>query len=233
MHDPSMAFIGPLDRPTLSDGVYERLGELICSGQLVPGEKLVIDRLAKQFDVSITPVREAMRRLQREGLVTEIPYRGMVVSKATHEQLRELFEVRGLLDGYAAAQASIVMTAEDFESTEKLLQDLEAAARAVDVSEFRRLNALFHSSFVKKARSRTLQEQIADITRNTERYRHSDDVFDRAYVEASQAEHRELFSLLQQRRCDDIERLHRRHAISFVDHLIRGQGGERDADHEG
>jgi DNA-binding GntR family transcriptional regulator len=218
-----MTPIRPLGRGTLSDAVYERLGELICSGGFVPGEKLVIDKLAKQFDVSITPVREAMRRLQREGLVTETPYRGMTVTRATDEQLRELFAVRGLLEGYAAAEASQVMTAEDLAVTAGLLDALERATDDNDVREFRRRNTEFHNSFVHKAPSQALQDAIGAIARNTERYRHSDDVFDRAYLEASQAEHRELLTLLQQRRRDDLERLHRRHAMTFVDHLIRGR----------
>lgn len=229
----AMSTIHPLGRGTLTDAVYERLGDLISSGQLVPGEKLVIDRLARQFDVSITPVREALRRLQHEGLVTETPYRGVIVSKASHEQLRELFAVRGLLEGYAAAEACRVMSAAEFAVTDGLLAALERATAAADVREFRRLNREFHDSFVHRAPSRALQAAIADIARNTERYRLADTCLDSAYLAAAQAEHRQLYTLLRKGRGEELERLHRRHAMTFVDHLIRGQETEPRAHHQG
>jgi DNA-binding GntR family transcriptional regulator len=211
--------VQPSARKTLADGIYDQLRDLISSAKLRPGEKLVIDTLAKQFQVSITPVREALRRLEREGLVTEAPYKGMVVSNFSQHELRELFTVRGVLEGYAVAEACRVLTVDDLARIQEQLDQLEDAARAGDLRRFRRLNTSFHQLILSHAPSRTLQRMIADLARNTDRYRLLDSDMDAEYMRAAQAEHRTLVDLLRRRRAADAERLSRRHALTFVEHL--------------
>jgi DNA-binding GntR family transcriptional regulator len=218
--------VQPSARTTLADGIYGQLRDLISAGKFRPGEKLVIDSLAKQFEVSITPVREALRRLEREGLVTEEPYKGMVVSNASHRELGELFAVRGVLEGYAIAEVCRVLTVEDLAVTEGELQTMELAVRSGDLRAFRRHNTRFHDSILRHAPSETLQRMIADLARNTNRYRLLDADLDAEYMRAAQAEHHKLVELLQQRRAKDAERLARRHALTFVEHLMHQK--ERD-----
>lgn len=219
--------VQPSTRKTLADGIYEQLRDLISSAKLRPGEKLIIDSLAKQFQVSITPVREALRQLEREGLVTETRYKGMIVSNASERELAELFAVRGVLEGYAVAEACRNLTAEDMDRIDVELAALQDAVRAGDLRRFRRLNTRFHKLILSYAPSQTLQRMIADLARNTDRYQLLDEDMDAEYMKASQAEHRALVDLLRRRRASDAERLSRRHALTFVEHLNLRREQER------
>lgn len=214
--------ISPAPRSTMVEHVYEELRGQIWSGARSPGEKLVIDHLAAGFNVSITPVREALRRLQLEGLVTDIPFRGTSVAKATEAELRELFAIRGVLEGYALAQSLEAFTPEVLARVGGIVdRDLQAAVDANDVPTFRRRNLAFHECLLEIACRGKLRTMVFDLMRNTERYRLLEIQLDRDYMESAQAQHRRLVELLQRRRPGDLERLSRKHALAYVDYLAR------------
>lgn len=83
--------------------VARKLRAAILSGQFQPGQRLLERELVARMGVSRTPIREALRKLEREGLVTTVPYKGPIVTKPTPESARELYEVRAALEGQAAA----------------------------------------------------------------------------------------------------------------------------------
>lgn len=99
-----VATVRPVKRDTvrLVDEIHERLLEMISAGQLAPGVKLYQERLAEEFGVSRTPIREALLRLEREGLVESQPGRGMFVRGVGGSEIRELYEVREILEPFAA-----------------------------------------------------------------------------------------------------------------------------------
>jgi DNA-binding GntR family transcriptional regulator len=86
---------------TLRTMVEDRLRAAICSGRFKPGQRLVERELCELIDVSRTSVREALRQLEAEGLVTSVPHRGPVVSTISMEEARQLYAVRALLEGFA------------------------------------------------------------------------------------------------------------------------------------
>lgn len=216
------AVLNPARRQTLTGHAYEQLLAAICSGALSPGQKLVIDSIARKLGLSITPVREALRRLQHEGLVTEVPYSGMQVSAFSTEELRELFGIRGVLEGYAIRMATDRLTDADLETIQAELDVLEDSTERGDVAAFRRHNTRFHEAILHRGMGKgALAEMIRQLTRNTERYRAAGAVLDQAYLEAAQAEHRRLVEFLRQRRADEAEMLTRNHALTFVNHLSR------------
>ena len=81
--------------------VEDRLREAICSGHFKPGERLIERQLCEMIDVSRTSVREALRQLEAEGLVTSVPHRGPVVSTISVDEAQQLYSVRALLEGFA------------------------------------------------------------------------------------------------------------------------------------
>jgi DNA-binding GntR family transcriptional regulator len=212
----------PTQRQTLTGRVYEQVRDAICSGALPPGQKLVIDGLARDMGVSITPVREALGRLQREGLVTDAPYSGVRVSDLSLTELRELYTIRGALEGLAVRMAAERLTAEDLAAIRDELTALEAATARGDVSAFREHNVRFHDAILAGCRSAPLLEMIAQVTRNTERYRRTGNiVLGQPYLDAVEAEHQRLMTLLEQRRGEDAEALARNHALTFIAHMER------------
>jgi DNA-binding GntR family transcriptional regulator len=212
----------PTQRQTLTGRVYEQVRDAICSGALPPGQKLVIDGLARDMGVSITPVREALGRLQREGLVTDAPYSGVRVSDLSLTELRELYTIRGALEGLAVRMAAERLTAEALAAIRDELTALEAATARGDVSAFREPNVRFHDAILAGCRSAPLLEMIAQVTRNTERYRRTGNiVLGQPYLDAVEAEHQRLMTLLEQRRGEDAEALARNHALTFIAHMER------------
>lgn len=96
-----------IERRGLRDRVYDRILQILLRGDVGPGERLSIDTIARQLDVSPTPVREAMVQLERTGLVTREALKGYrVAPPLAAEQLRELFEARIMLESHAAALAT-------------------------------------------------------------------------------------------------------------------------------
>jgi len=222
----------PATRRTLTQHVYDELAAAISSGRLPPGEKLVIDALARDFNVSITPVREALMRLKREGLVLEVPYSGVYVSKLDLDELRELFLLRGVLEGYGAHLAVEHVTEADLAALRRQYEDLDRAATRGDVAAFREGNLRFHALMLAPAPGRALQDVITLLVRNTERYRAiGDRHLDRTYLEAASADHRRVMAAFEARRGEEVETLARAHALTFVTHLERclrteGAGGQ-------
>ena len=94
------------DRQTAGMDVYQSIYELLLNGSLKPGDRLTEAKLAKRFGISRTPVREALRRLQTQGLLQHQPYRGMVVATLDPQAVTELYVMREVLEGTAAALAA-------------------------------------------------------------------------------------------------------------------------------
>lgn len=101
--DMSNRFL-PIDahRPRLADEVYRQIVTAVGDGTLRPGDRLIQERLAEAMGVSRTPVREALLRLEREGLITPAGRRGFVVRGASEGEIRDIYETREAIEGYAA-----------------------------------------------------------------------------------------------------------------------------------
>ena len=130
--------------PTKQRAVYEALRAEILGGKLKPGEAMVIDALAKRFQVSIIPVREALRQLQSERLVEIRPHTGVSVTMVDVASLGEIFAMLGALEGISAIHALPHLKAEHFSQFDVLLQKLEATAQKGDRAGFEAANREFH-----------------------------------------------------------------------------------------
>lgn len=134
-----------------SDMVTDALRELITDGQISPGTPLRQRQLAEQFDVSYTPVREALRRLESEGLVVTDVHRGASVSQAESDELEENFRILAALESLAGSIAVTKMTDEDMAEIEDLYQ--QVAACGPDDGQLAELNRRFHFRVYECARS--------------------------------------------------------------------------------
>lgn len=130
--------------PTKQRLVYETLRAEIIGGELEPGQVLVIDALARRFEVSIIPVREALRQLQSERLVEIRPHTGVRVAGVEVSALAEIFCLLGALETATALRALPGMGPENLAEMEGLIRRLEAAADAGDMPAFEMANREFH-----------------------------------------------------------------------------------------
>jgi len=152
---------------SLSEVVTERIRGRILDGTLKPGERLVEDRLSVELGVSRVPVREALRGLSAEGLVTLLPRRGATVVEVTPQSVAELVEVRALLEGLNARLAAQRHDPEIVAKLEETLARGNEAAKAGTAEELARLNAEFHEQLAEASRNSVLCEVMRSLRERT------------------------------------------------------------------
>ena len=130
-------------RQSLVDVAYVALREAITSGTLVPGARLREAALAKHFSVSTTPIREALRRLDREGLVRLAPNRGAVVTEFNLREILDLFEIRELLECGAARRAAS-QPSRDVRDAESIIAAAASLVTQRERIEWNRIEVCFH-----------------------------------------------------------------------------------------
>jgi DNA-binding GntR family transcriptional regulator len=193
----------PESAPNLSTEVYESLRRAIVEGSIRPNERLIEVELAERLDVSRTPIRESMQRLAADGLVIS-RRRGWVVREHSPQEIRDIYEVRAALEGYAARLAAIRATDEEIAEIVRIHESYIAELERTSRGHLLEHNDAFHNAVVAASGNARLAEQIE---RNTAFYFvHriagflSDDE-----VRVSIAGHQELVDALVARQPDDAE----------------------------
>lgn len=130
---------------TTVDLVLGRLREAIVSGRFAPGQHLRETELAQDLGVSRTPVREALRRLENEKLVVNLPYRGVVVKELSEHEGRSVYQVRAVLEGLVARLATENRTPEMLQAMEESLSDAEKALMSDDRTGLTEATQRFHN----------------------------------------------------------------------------------------
>lgn len=149
-------------RPT-RERVLEKLREAILSGRFQPGQRLIERELVEQLGVSRTPIREALRKLELEGLVTTVPYKGPIVTLPTVDDARQLYEVRAALEGQATALLAARARPEDLERLESYVEAAEEAVRAGDVRAVLAANNAFHDELAARCGNTLLKSLIDNL----------------------------------------------------------------------
>lgn len=135
------------DRDTLHLKVCRVLREAILRGEFKPGQRLVQEELANSLGVSRMPVREALRKLESEGLVSIEPHRGAVVKSLTVEDVKEIYVLRSQFEKMAVEKSVERMGKEDIQALENVMEEMK---RAEDAEEFIEKNIQFHRLLVKR-----------------------------------------------------------------------------------
>mgnify|MGYP003299253459 FL=1 len=128
----------------LRDVVFQTLRQAILRGELKPGERLMEIQLANKLGVSRTPIREAIRKLELEGLVLMIPRRGAEVAEITEKSLRDVLEVRGALEELAVDLACERITEEDISKLKEAAKEFESTLSNEDVTKIAEADVKFH-----------------------------------------------------------------------------------------
>jgi DNA-binding GntR family transcriptional regulator len=153
--------------PPLRDLVTERIRDAILAGRYRPGERLVEDRLATDFQVSRNPVREALRSLASEGLVVVTPRRGAAVAAFSAAEGQEMIEARAMLEGLNARHAARRHDPEMIAALREVLAEGRAKAGSASPEELVRLNARFHDLLAAAGSSRVLGDIMRSLRERT------------------------------------------------------------------
>lgn len=147
---------------SVREAAYAHLRGAILMGTLLPGARISEPGLAQELGISRTPVREALQRLAQEGLVELLPGRGARVRVLSAEEVREVYDVRALLEGEAAALAAENATEAELNRLERLLQALDALPKEAYAQQMQ-VDFDFHTTLVEAAHNKTLARIYADL----------------------------------------------------------------------
>jgi DNA-binding GntR family transcriptional regulator len=156
---------------TLRERVVEAIRESIVKGQLKPSERLTEEEMAEQYQISRTPVREAFRELAAEGFIDIYPHRGAVVSSWDQKDVEDFYELKALLESYAARKAVDRLTEKDLQKMEKLNEQLERMAGKEDSAAVLKAHNEFHSVFVNACGNDKIVQINEQLVRQYRRYR--------------------------------------------------------------
>ena len=205
-------------RATKQQRVYETIRERILGGTYGPGYRVVIDGLAAELGVSALPVREAIRRLEAEGLIVYRPNVGAQVAPADPGAFEDELTVLAVLEGYATALAAARLEKGDFTRLRRATDDMAAAMGRMDPLAFGRHNREFHEVFYERCPNPALVEMLREVERRLDAIRRT--VFTHIPYRGAEsiAEHRELIALVEGgASADRIEAKSRAHKLKTVE----------------
>ena len=153
----------PQPRTYLADTVYRTLREAIVRRDLDPGEALTEHDLCRRFGVSRTPVREALAKLERDQLVRVVPKKGAFVRAVSHDEIRELYEIREALESLVVRLAAVRVDPAELDDFERRFRALQSRGAGVPPLEVRALGDEFHEYLVKRAGNARLLEMLGAI----------------------------------------------------------------------
>jgi DNA-binding GntR family transcriptional regulator len=215
---------------TKQERVYQEIRERILSGAYGPGYRVVIDTLAEEFEVSALPVREAIRRLEAEGLVIYRPNAGAQVAPADPGVFDEEMSVLAVLEGYGTALAAPRLGPTEITQLTEINDEMEAAMAELDSLRFGRLNQEFHSHIYEYCPNVALVGMLRDVARRLDAIRRTVFVQIPYRGSASVAEHKALVALISRNApAAEIELAAREHKLNTVRTFHDLQRGRRPA----
>jgi DNA-binding GntR family transcriptional regulator len=164
----------PIQAPnrTLAAQVQEQIRHAIINRVLKPGSRLDQNQLADDLNVSLVPVREALKSLEAEGLVTIIPRRGAFVTEISREHLDDLYFARQVIEGEAIVYAVPHLQEDDFAQLRLLIEQMRTATEDHDMKRFMDYNRDFHMLIYKAIRNDHLLQTIISLWERSELYRY-------------------------------------------------------------
>jgi DNA-binding GntR family transcriptional regulator len=149
---------------SLTNNVYLAIKEAIVTTRLDPGVKLNISKIASELGTSTTPVREALNRLIKEGLVVNIPFKGLFVADVVKNEVEQLLEVRTLLELAAISKAVKNVDSDDLKLGKNLISRMKDAYRNKDVQKYIETSLDFHMLYINKCGNQMMAEFLENFT---------------------------------------------------------------------
>ena len=211
--------LGPLqafqERKSLGEHVFESLKHSIVRGKIAAGEWLVESHIAETLGISRTPVREAIHKLEREGLIERQPRGGFTVLGFERDDIEETFGIRSVLEGYAARLAAIKHDAHELEILENKIDEFQNALDRKKMNLLPAINTEFHDLLYGLSKSPKLINMINGLRDQIYRYRQVI-LKEKKFASTSNLDHKKMLKYIRKRDAEGAERLVR-------EHILRGQ----------
>jgi len=202
-------------RKSLGEHVFENLKQAIIRGEVVAGTRLVESRIADALDISRTPVREAIHKLEREGLIEKLPRGGFSVLGLTREEIGETFGIRSVLESYAASLSALNYQDGELLPLEEKISEYEMYLQKKQLEILPKINTEFHDLLYTLSRNPKLNRMINHLRDQIYRFRQIL-LKDERMARMSNADHRQMVVLIRKKDAEGVEQLVR-------EHILRGQ----------
>lgn len=209
----------------LRDVVFQTLREAILKGDLKPGERLMELQLASKLGVSRTPIREAIRMLEQEGLAVTVPRKGAEVAKMTEKDMEDVLQVRDALDELAVKIACDNITAEEMEELAKAHENFKKSIQEGNLKEIAQADMDFHDCIYHATGNQKLIVLLNQLREQMYRYR-VEYLKDENHYPALLEEHRQIVEGIKRRDKESVTKQMRTHVMNqakAVKNVIRGQ----------
>lgn len=195
---------------TLNHSIYETLREMIAAGQLVSGARIDERAIAEQLGVSRTPLREAIAKLAKVGLVEQRPYRGNYVRAFSPKQVNDLYETRMVLEGLATRRAVENLTDVGLTELTQILDEIQEALAQADMAAYSVADQRFHTTIARLSGNETVIESLERLQAQVQLVRLAANR-DPDLVERTARERPEILAALRDRDADRAARLMEEH----------------------
>jgi len=210
----------------LREVVFETMREAIIKGSLAPGERLMEVQLAEELGVSRTPVREAIRKLELEGLVAMIPRKGAYVADYSIKDITEVFEIRAALESFAAGLACERATEQELDELRILADRVWEMAKNNDLKNIIQVDTDFHERIYQSSRNSRLIQMLSNLREQIHRFR-STSLASPGRLQDTLEEHKGLVEAIVERNMPLAQRLALEHVENaediFLESIIKAQ----------
>ena len=191
---------------TLADQVRQNIKKRIINQELKPGSRLIVSHLAAEMGTSLTPIREALRLLVKDGLVEIVPHKGAQVVMPSQGQFKDLFQVRTVLESLAIKLAIPNLSPADYERLEQILQAGDESIQAEDPKTWLDADEKLHSYIIQKSENNILAELLDNIRNRINIFRILTAQLP-ARAKRAQNEHRSVVAAIKKQKYKDAEEL--------------------------
>ena len=202
---------------TLVDQIAKALRDDILTGSIKGGDQLLEDQLKNEFGISRTPLREAFRVLEKEGLVEILPRKGTFVKRISRQDIEENFPVRAILEGLAARLAYTNYTQQDIHEMEEIFDHMKEAAQRKDFIDYLKHHITFHEIFINASKNETLIALLHNLRMHTLWHRYTYHYYKEDFRNSLKI-HRQIMDLFKEKKVsqEEIEKVVRQHIEVYL-----------------
>lgn len=213
----------PVRKPeSLQVIAYATIKRAILSLELKPGQALSNRQLAKELEISETPIRDALRDLEQEGFVVRVPHKGTFVTHVKKQQIEETFQIRAALEELAVRLSVSRFSQSDVTNVSDLLEKAKLALHEGQREQASSLGAEFHQYFIQRTGNQQLSAILSNLDDHHERFRRISDLID-GRLEKSQQEHSQIFEAVKSKVADAAGLQMRTHLESVLSDIQSSQ----------
>lgn len=210
---------------SISDQIYDLLKKKILNSEILPGERLMQEEVAKAFNASRTPIRQAFHLLEKDGLVERLPQNGFRITRLELETIKDLFAIRGVLEAYGVELACERIEPKTIETLRSIRDQAQQMLESSDIpreTKLRRIfefNSQFHETIYRSTNSRYLMDLISNL-RNTVLRLRALGVRKKGSWKQALNEHSRLIDCLERKDKKAAGKLMRRHISNAMSHVL-------------